>query len=184
MQTLKQSDPRAAHRRIYFTCVDTAALQTRLQASDMSTFVVYLGKNGAAAVLNAAVPVEEDATHEKGQFYVELAVADIATDGMATLTVTNTGGTKTMEKREILFEVEQAFFATVVSGLSTTSFTTNRAEATNDYWKNAYASVLTGALAGQVAKIASYTGSSKLVTLASPFTDVLGTGDFVELINR
>lgn len=184
---IKQSDPRATHRRIFFTCVDAAALQTRLQSSDMSTFVVRLSKNGGTAnAATAAAPVQVDATNAKGLFYVELALADVDTIGPCSLVITNTGGTKTMEKREIAFAVEQAFLVTVVTGLTTTTFTTNRTETTDNYWRDVYANVLTGACAGQAKKIGGYTGSSKMFTLASgfAFTSVLGVGDVVEIVNR
>lgn len=187
MQSLKRSDPRASFRRIYFTCVDAAALQTRLQSSDMSTFTLKMSKNGSTSLITpAGTPVQVDATNAKGLFYLELTAAEIDTPPEATLIVTNTGGTKTMERREIAFRVEPAVFATVVAGLNTTSFTTDRTETSDNYWKDVYVSVLTGALAGQVKKIGAYAGSSKMFTLAAPgaFTDVLGAGDIVELINR
>lgn len=185
MQTIKQSDPRATERRVYFLCVDTAALQTRIQASDMSTFTVKISKNGGTPASPAAsAPVEVGATDQKGVFYLELAVADVSTAGELVIKITNTGGTKTMEPREIVVKIAQAYFATVVVGTSTTSFTTDRTETANDYWRDAYITVLTGALAGQDKKIGGYTGSSKLVSLVSPLTDVLATGDIVELINR
>lgn len=187
MQRIKQSDPRATHRRVFFTCVDTTALQTRLQSSDMSTFTVRLTKNGGTAnAAAAAAPTQVDATNAKGLFYVELALADLDTPGPSSLVITNAGGTKTMEKREIAFHVELASFATVASGLTVSSFTSDRTEATDQYWKDVYASVLTGVCAGQVKKVGSYTGASKMFTLVagSQFTTTLGTGDFVELINR
>jgi hypothetical protein len=187
MQTVKQSDPRAAHRRVFFTAVDQAALQTRLQSSDMSTFSVFLTKVGATPALVAAgAPVQVGVTNAKGLFYVELALADVDVAGPATLVVTNTGGTKTMEKREISFYIEPAFFTTVVTGLNTTSFTSDRAEGVDNFWKDVYASVLTGSLAGQVKKIGGYAGSSKVFSLASgfQFTAPLGVGDVVEIINR
>jgi hypothetical protein len=187
MQRLKQSDPRPTHRRLFFTCVDTAALQTRLQASDMATFTVRLSKNGGTATAPiAAAPVQVDATNARGLFYVELAPADIDIGGPSALVISNTGGTKTMERREVPFFVEPAFFATVLSGLTLTSFTANRTESADHYWRDAYASVLTGACAGQVKKVGGYTGSSKMFSLASSaqFTTLLGAGDFIELINR
>lgn len=187
MQAIKQSDPRAAFRRVYFTCVDTAALQTRLAASDMSTFTVKISKNGGTPASPAAsAPVEVGATDQKGIFYVPLAAADVDTAGSLTIKITNTGGTKTMEPREIVVQIEQAFMASVVSGLSVTSFTVDRTETVDNHFKNAYVEVLSGACAGQVAKIGGYVGSSKLCLLAGgfQFTSALATGDVVEFINR
>lgn len=187
MDTIKQSDPRAAERRVYFTCVDATNVQSRLQASDMSTFTVKISKNGAlAGSAAAAAPVEVDATNKKGEFYVELALADIDTSGKATLKITNASGTKAMEPREIVIKIAQSFFATAQTGtLTTTAFSSNRGEAT-DFWKDAYVHVLTGSLAGQVKKIGGFTTSGGIFALASGFT-FAGTpanGDVVELINQ
>lgn len=186
-ETLSQSDPRATYRRVYFTCVDTAALQTYLQSSDMSTFTVKISKNGgSAAAVAAAAPTQVDATNAKGLFYVELAIADISTAGKAVLLITNTGGTKTMEPRFIELTIQQAFFATATTGtLTATSFLTDRAETTVDFWKDALALFLTGALTGQVKKIGGYSGS-KVITLATglTYTSAPANGDVCQIINR
>lgn len=185
MEPIKQSDPRAAYRRVYFLCVDAAALQTRLQASDMSTFVVKISKNGGSGAASvAATPVQVDATNEKGLFYVELSTAEIDTPPNVTLKITNTGGTKTMEPREIVVPIKPAFFITVVNGLNVTSFTTDRTETTDNYWRDVYVSALDGVNAGQVKKVGAYTGSSKLFQLVSGFTATCGTGDHLEIIDR
>jgi hypothetical protein len=188
MQRIKQSDPRAAFRRIYFMCVDVNNLQTRLQASDMSTFTVRISKNGAAAgAAAAAAPTEIDATNAKGMFYVELAVADIGTAGHAVLVITNAGGTKTMERLEITLEVQQAIVASAITGtLTTSTFTTDRTEATTDYWKDALVLFLTGNLAGQVKEVGAYNGTTKMFTLTSGlvFTAAPANGDVFEIINR
>lgn len=187
MQHIKQSDPRAAFRRIFFTAVDTTSLLSRLQASDMGTFTMYLSKaGGAPAAATAAQPIQLDATHTKGSFYVELALADIGTPGPAEIVITNSGGTKTMEPREISFFIEPTHFTTVVSGLNATSFTCDRTETTDNYWRDVYAHVLTGVCAGQTKRIGGYTGSSKLVQLQAgiQFTTPLGTGDVIELVNK
>lgn len=187
MHPIKQSDPRAAFRRVYFTCVDTLALQTRLQASDMSTFTVYLSKNGGStALITGAAPVEVNATNKKGEFYVELAQADIDTAGYLTLKITNTGGTKTMEPREIAIPISQAYFAVAATGtLTNAAFSSNRTEAT-DFWKDSLALVLTGANAGQQKKIGAFTTAGGIFSLASgfTFTGPLANGDVVEIINR
>lgn len=188
MQAIKKSDPRAAERRLYFLCVDTTALQTRLQSSDMSTFTLKLSKNGATpASAVATTPVQVGATDAKGVFYIELALADIDTVGTHTLVITNTAGTKVMEKREIDFRVEEAFFATAVTGtLTTSSFTSDRTETADGYWIGALAHALTGANVGQVKKIGGYTGSSKLFSLASglTFTSAPANGDLYEILTR
>lgn len=187
MPDLKQSEPRAAFRVVYFTAVDVTDGKTPLQASDMSTFVVRISKAGAASGLIAGgAPVELSATNEKGLFTVALAIADLDTAGPAVLLVTNTGGTKSMLRREIPLKIERAFMASVVTGLSVTSFTVDRTESNDNHFRNTYVEVLTGACAGQVAKIGGYVGSSKMCLLAGgfQFTSTLSTGDVVEFINR
>lgn len=188
MQRLKQSDPRAAFRRIYFTCVDFNNLQTRLQSSDMSgTFVVDIAKNGTRSSIASPSITQVDATNMKGLFYIELSAANIDTAGHAVLKIKNTGGTKNMEEREVVFSVDQTIIASAITGtLTTSTFTTDRTEATNDYFKDCLVTFLTGNLAGQVKKIGGYTGSSKLFTLASGlvFTAAPANGDQFEIINR
>jgi len=185
---LKQSDPRATFRRVYFTCVDTAALQTRLQSSDMSTFVAYLTKNGASpALLSSPTITQVDATNAKGLFYIELTAGNCDTIGTLVLVITNTGGTKTMEKREISMSVDQAYFATVQAGtLTAGAFTTDRTEATN-YWKNCMLIGVTGANSGAGGKkVDAFATAGGLFTLATgvtlPATPV--AGDIFELVNR
>lgn len=188
MQAIKRSDPRAVERRVYFTCVDTLALQTYLQSSDMSTFTVRLSKNGGTANAAAAgAPTQVDSTNSKGLFYVELTTGDIDTVGTHTLTITNAGGTKAMEKRVIEFRVEQAFFASAVTGtLTTSTFTTDRTETTDNFWKDCLILALSGTLIGQVKKVGGYTGSNKLFSLASGFlwTSAPSNGDLFEIIDR
>jgi hypothetical protein len=153
----------------------------------MSTFVVRISKNGGTAnAAAAAAPVQVDATNAKGVFYVELTTADVDTAGMAVLVITNTGGTKTMEKREINIAITKAFFATAITGtLTTSTFTSDRTEVTNDYWKDVLVLALTGNLAGQVKKVGGYTGSTKLFTLATGivFTAAPANGDIFQIIN-
>lgn len=191
MQRLKLSDPRATFRYLYFTCVDATALQTRLQASDMSTFTVRLSKNGGTANAAAAsAPVEVDATNAKGLFRVPFALSDLDTAGHGQAIITNAGGTKTMEKREIVFAVDPAFFFTATTGtLTTTAVLTDRSETTVDFWKDALVLALTGALTGQIKKVGAYS-AGKVLTLATintvqqTWTAAPANGDFFELINR
>lgn len=190
MPRLLQSDPRAAHRLVYFTAVDNADGKTPIQASDMSggTWSIYLSKAGAApALIAGSTPTELSSTNQKGLFAVPLAIADLDTHGKAGLTISNTGGTKTMFRREIELDIEEAYFTTVVGGLSPTSFTCDRTETTDGYWNGVYVEPLTGVCAGQSGKkVGGYVGVSKLVTLVAglQFTSQLGTGDIVRIINR
>ena len=82
-------------------------------------------------------------------------------------------------------EVPDRTICTVVANGSNTSgtFKTSRSESTDSYWNNALCLFLTGTLAGQVQKVASYSGSTFFITLASAFTGAPSPGDTFELIN-
>lgn len=179
-EPLKQSDPRATFRRVYFTCLDAAALATRLQSSDMSTFVIYLSKNGATPALNAAVPVQVSAANMKGRFYVELSAADLDTPGRLQVDIKNTGGTKSMEPREYDLAVEPAYLFTVTSS-TTTAIACDHAKSTANFFKNALVEPLTGTGVGQLAKCStSATGLLELDADRS-FASALSGGDIIEL---
>ncbi len=188
MRPFLQSDPRATFREVFFTCVDAAAVTTPLQSSDMSTFVVYLTKNnGTNTVLSSPTITQVDSTNFKGLFRLDLTTGNIDTPGNGCLAITNTGGTKTMLRREIWFQVEPAFFATAQTGtLSTTAFTSDRTEVT-DYWKACMLEGLTGANAGVGGKkIESFTTTGGIFALTSgvalPVTPV--NGDIFRITNH
>lgn len=59
-------------------------------------------------------------------------------------------------------------YGTAVTGtLTTTGFTTNLTEATNDHYNGRVLTFITGPLAGQQTTIVDYTGATKLVTVAA-----------------
>ena len=183
MKTIKQSDPRAALRRVYFECVDATSVLTPLQASDMNaTWTIYLSKNGGTPVASAIVPSQIDATNQKGDFYLELAKADCDTVGSLLLTIANTGGSKSMVRRSIEVKIEQAFLATVVSATST-SITCDRAESASGFWKS-YVSVLTGAGAGQVRKLGGSSTGALNLDAGVTFAVVPAASDVVEILAR
>lgn len=183
MKTIKQSDPRATERRVYFTCVDAAALQTRLQSSDMSTWTIYISKNGGTPTAFETTPTQVDATNAKGLFYLQLAVGDCDTVGSLLFEITNTGGTKTMEPREIEVKIEQAFFGTITSA-TTTAFTCDRTEATANHWLFSLVSVLTGSGTGQIRQVSTSGGGLFGLSASTPFAVAPSNGDFVEFIAR
>ena len=102
-----QSEPRAAFRRVYFTAVSSSNLQTRLAAASLTTWTVYLSKNGAtpAAPSGGATVTEVDATNMPGVWYVQLAVADLDAIGELVVTIRNASA---MEPREISVDVGPA----------------------------------------------------------------------------
>ena len=184
MKTIKQSDPRATMRRVYFEVVDAAALQTRLQSSDMNaTWTIYLSKNGGAPAASAIVPTQIDAATMNGAFYIELRAVDCDTVGSLIIDVKNTGGTKSMEPRKLEVKIEQAFFGTITSA-TTTSFVCDRAEATANHWLFSLVSVLTGSGTGQIRQVSTSSGGLFGLSASTPFAVAPSNGDFVEFIAR
>jgi len=181
-----QSDPRATFREVFFTAMDAAAVTTPLQSSDMSSFVVYLIKNTVAPALITPTITQLDATNAKGWFRLDLSAANIDTPPNIGLVITNTGGTKTMLRRDLWFSVGQAYFFTATTGtLTTSTCLTDRAETTADYWKDSLVLWRTGNLTGQVKKVGAYS-AGKVITLASGqvWTAAPANGDIGQLINQ
>jgi hypothetical protein len=186
MINLAQSHPLALHRTVYFTAVLSANLQTRITGG-LTSPTVKLRKPGVASASATNVPVEVDATNHPGVYTVLLTAAEIDTAGFATIEIKATN----MEPRELFLYIRPAFFCTAATGtLSASAFTTNRTEATNDYWKDALIVALDGANVGQVKKIGAYNGTTKVVTLATinsvqqAFTTAPSNGDNFEIIDR
>lgn len=67
---------------------------------------------------------------------------------------------------------------------STTAFETDLAEATNDHYNGAFCVFYSGALAGQSRKISDYDGTSKVLTVATAFTEAPAAGDDFLIIGR
>jgi len=66
---------------------------------------------------------------------------------------------------------------------SATTFKTDLASTSNDFYKDSYLLFRTGALAGQQRKILGYNGSSKFVTVPT-FTGTPNSNDLFTIINR
>ena len=84
----------------------------------------------------------------------------------------------------VMQEVADRIIVTVQAngGNSSTTFLTDRSEATTNYWSNALCTFLTGALSGQVQKITGYNGSTYFVTFLNGFTGTPSAGDLCEFI--
>lgn len=84
----------------------------------------------------------------------------------------------------VMQEVADRIIVTIQSdaGNTSTTFHTDRAEGTTDYWKNALCTFLTGTLAGQVQQITGYSGSTYFVTFTNGYTGAPSAGDICEFI--
>lgn len=181
MQRIKQGQPTAALRRIYFTVVSSTNLQTR--QTGISGFTIRVLKAGVANAAGANAVVEVDAVNMPGVYYYELSLAEAQTPGPGVLFVSKAGS----ETREIPFDVERAVMGTAATGtLTSSSFTTNLAPTVADQYKDALVLFHTGNLAGQVKKIGAVATSGGLITLATgqAFTGAPANGDVLEIVNR
>lgn len=69
------------------------------------------------------------------------------------------------------------------AGNSATSFKTNLTEAVNDFWKDSYLQITSGALLGQVKKITAYNGTTKIIT-CDAFTGTPADAVTFKIINE
>lgn len=174
----KQSNPIAGERLMGFSMRSstTGAPQTGLTFSGAELQVLKAGGSYA----NFAGTVTDVGG---GDYTYQFTAAELNTSGIVLLKVNKSGSSQ----YTLNDQVNRAFLASAITGtLTTSTFTSDRTEATNDYWKDCLVVFLTGSLAGQVKKIGGYTGSSKLFTLASGlvFTAAPANGDIFEIINR
>lgn len=150
---------------------DTDDIQARLPAAlvagriDSSVGAMAAGVVTAAAVATGAIDADAVATD---------AVAEIA-DGL-------------WDELRTGHNVAGSFgesFQGIVNGeaaagtLTTTQFTTNLTEATNDHYNGRIVVWLTGALTGQATDITAYTGATKLVTVTAMTEAPAATDRFV-----
>lgn len=106
MPLLKLSESTEDQRQVFFTCVNVEDVNEYLQESDMSDFVVYITKKGGTPIIpDGDVCVEVGATHQLGVFYLQLDATDLDQLGRLVITVTNTGGSKAMKRRDINCQV-------------------------------------------------------------------------------
>lgn len=70
------------------------------------------------------------------------------------------------------------------AGNSATAFKTDLSSAVDDFWVGAYLKITSGALSGQVRKVADYNGTTKIVTLAAALTGTPADGVTFALVNE
>lgn len=180
MQNFKRSHPTAAQRRLYFTQVLAADLQSRQTGA--SGWTVHVVKPDGTDAAGAGSVGEQDATDAAGLLYYQFTTGELDTPGNGVVRLSKS----TMETREMPFHVESAVLGTAATGtLSASSFTTSLTTSTANHWSRAFLRWLTGNLAGQVGKISSYAVSGGQITMANghSFTGAPANGDVFEIIN-
>lgn len=73
---------------------------------------------------------------------------------------------------------------TTDGGNSATSFETDLASAVDDFYKDAYLKITSGALQGQIKKVTGYVGSTKIITVSGGFTGTPADGVTFDIINE
>lgn len=68
--------------------------------------------------------------------------------------------------------------------LGSTTFGTTLTETDNDHWKDALLTWTSGPLLGEVKRVFSYDGTTKEITMSTPFTTAPNNGDTFDLIVR
>lgn len=103
MQLIPQSTGTAAYRRIYFTTVDSADVQSRVTGA-LAGGAYRISKNGAADAALSNSPVEVDTADMPGVRYIELTAGEVDTLGIVIVRIAATG----IEPREITAQVVSA----------------------------------------------------------------------------
>lgn len=68
-------------------------------------------------------------------------------------------------------------------GNTSSSFKTDLTESVNDYWRDALVTFVTGSLAGQVKKVLSYDGTTKVLSFSGSYTSTPSASDTFQIIN-
>jgi hypothetical protein len=155
-----------------FDSVDPTQVETGLTfgVSD-----VKIAKDGGALANTTNSPVEA----ANGLYWLSLTAAEM--DATSLVVVVSMAG---VGRSSITVGTHGMPSGSVVVGTLATTFTTDRGESTNDYWKDCFCTFTSGALAGQTKVVAGYTGLTKSLNFASGFTAAPSTGDRFVLIDR
>ncbi len=167
---------RGLAQTLTFVAVDSSAPPARKSGLAFASGDVKVGKDGGAFANTTNVPAEIGVT---GIYSLALTAAE--TDCLwLHVSATKTG----MQPVDLTGATSGQPSGAVAAGANTTTnFITNLTSGTNDFWKDALLVFTTGALAGQVKKIAAYDGGTKAITLAGPFTGTPADGDQFLLVN-
>lgn len=77
-----------------------------------------------------------------------------------------------------------SFTVVADAGNTALTFKTDRTETADNYWKDSYVTVTSGALIEQVKRCNGYNGTTKFVTLQTPLTGTPAAGVTMEFINK
>jgi hypothetical protein len=99
-QAIQSHEPSAARRSVPFTVVDSAALQTRLDA-DTLTFTIQIIKADGTSATALGTVVQPDSVNAPGCCFYVAAQNELDVNGETTIVIYGSGGGKIMEPREV-----------------------------------------------------------------------------------
>lgn len=161
-----------------FIAIDSSNRPARKSALSIAATDIQISKDGGSFsnATNAASEIGST-----GRYKVDLTAAEM--DAVSVhVKIVKSG----MDDVDVILNTEQYSSGSVVADGSNAAgmFKTDLASAASDHWKDSLLLFSSGTLSGQVKKIGSYNGSTKFVTLSSPFTATPSAGDRFLLINR
>lgn len=174
--SLLQSIPIASRRETLFRL--STAGGSGVTGQTFSGSEIQVCKAGATSLVDFAGSVAEIGN---GLYKYTFTTGEIDTPGILTVRINKSGAIVVEYPEEVL----QAVFGTAATGtLTTTAFSSSRTEA-NNVWRDALVRFETGALAGQVKKIGSFSNTGGIFTLASglAFTAAPSNGDVFRVLN-
>lgn len=136
-----------------------------------------IAADGGAFANTTNTPVEAS----NGLYWLTLTAAEM--DATSIIVVVSKAG---VQRASVTIGTHGMPSASVVAsgGNTSSSFDTDRSESATDYWKDAFLTFTTGALAGQTKRVTAYDGTTKVITVANAFTGTPSTGDRFVLIDR
>lgn len=160
-----------------FAAIDPTNRPQRKSGVTFSAGNSQLSKDGASFANTTNLPAEIGST---GRYSLVLTAAELDCDH-AHIKVTNAS----IDDVDLVYATGGQPSGTVVTdgGNTASTFKTDLSEGTDDYWKDALLLFTSGALAGQVKKITTYSGTTKFVTLSAALTGTPSSGDRFVLIN-
>jgi hypothetical protein len=169
---------RAQQQVIVFPAFDSASSTGALKSGlTLLASDVQIIKDGGSPAAATNAPAEIGST---GMYALALTAAE-ANCGYLAILVTKAG----MRPQPLYGAMSDHPAASVVAdaGNTATTFVTDLAGSSNDFYAFQGVRFTTGALAGQTREIESYNGTTKAITLVDPLTSIPAAGSLFELID-
>jgi hypothetical protein len=145
------------------------------KTGDAANITAQISKDwSAAAATNDTNPTELDSTDHPGIYLFDLTAAETAADVICVSARSSTGGV--LIDPVIAYTQPKLFTMGTCTGTpTTTSIPSDVSEATADHFNNGFILFISGALAGQKAKVTDYDGAGTFTV--QTLTDAPAAGD-------